>query len=329
MGSQEKPTVIGNSSNFWRYTVRDGFDLTHPETPSSPQVMPRLSMQTANTPMVIAPSKTALIVIDMQNFFLSSALGRPGQGRAAEKMLLDFAIPAARKAHIQVVWLNWGLTDEDLHSMSPTVLRGFGFRTKLAPEDGVFAVPADAVGPTEEERDPIKAAEGLEKGTLLARGQYMAAFGLGDSIGDVQLGNGKVVDGGRLLMRDQWNTALHPPLADARKEGLNASPPDVLFHKNRISGMTHTMTDCTDFLHERGIRTLLFAGVNTDQCVLGTLQDASLKGFDTILLKDGCGTRTGDFAQKTCEINCSKTWGFAATCKDFADGVDNLVGILG
>jgi nicotinamidase-related amidase len=47
------------------------------------------------------------------------------------------------------------------------------------------------------------------------------------------------------------------------------------------------MKDVTNFLDEHNLRTLLFTGINIDQCVMGTLHDASLKGFDTILLKPG------------------------------------------
>lgn len=38
-------------------------------------------------------------------------------------------------------------------------------------------------------------------------------------------------------------------------------------------------------MKEKGIKALLFAGVNTDQCVLATIQDASKHGFDTVLLR--------------------------------------------
>ncbi len=50
-----------------------------------------------------------------------------------------------------------------------------------------------------------------------------------------------------------------------------------------------------------GFRTLLFGGVNTDQCVFATIQDANLKGFDTILLNDGCGTNSPVGAQSSTE----------------------------
>jgi nicotinamidase-related amidase len=44
--------------------------------------------------MTISPQNSALVIIDMQNFFLSSALGHSeGEGIKAEQALLAFAIP--------------------------------------------------------------------------------------------------------------------------------------------------------------------------------------------------------------------------------------------
>jgi nicotinamidase-related amidase len=72
----------------------------------------------------------------MQNFFLSEAFGRDqkGPGHAACEQLVKYAIPAARKAGIRVIWVNWGLTEEEAKEMPPAVKRAFGF----------FAIPEDA-----------------------------------------------------------------------------------------------------------------------------------------------------------------------------------------
>ena len=35
--------------------------------------------------------------------------------------LLKCAIPACRKAGIQIVWLNWGLIEQDIDKMPPTI----------------------------------------------------------------------------------------------------------------------------------------------------------------------------------------------------------------
>ncbi len=84
------------------------------------------------------------------------------------------------------------------------------------------------------------------------------------------------------------------------------------------------MTDCTDYIRKENIRTLLFTGLNTDQCVMGTLQEAYSKGFDTILLKDGCGTNSPEYAQLSAEYNCLRSWGFLSSCKDLAEAIDKI-----
>ena len=99
---------------------------------------------------------------------------------------------------------------------------------------------------------------------------------------------------------------------------------DVWIHKNRMSGLWGGETACTKYLESQNIRTLLFAGVNTDQCVGGSLQDAFTKGYDCLMLSDGCGTTSPDHAQQCIEFNTAKTWGFTLTCEDLAKGVDNL-----
>ena len=105
--------VIGGRKNFWLYSKSDGFDLTHPETPDSPLIFPRLILETTKEPVAIDPSKSALVIVDMQNYLLSPGIGRPSDSIAFKAMdqLLRHAIPACRKADIPIVWLNWGLTD--------------------------------------------------------------------------------------------------------------------------------------------------------------------------------------------------------------------------
>ncbi|KAL8711860.1 MAG: hypothetical protein Q9220_003804 [cf. Caloplaca sp. 1 TL-2023] len=283
--------VVGRPPKFWLYNSHDGFDLTYPDTPSSPKVHPRVTMKTTTTPITIAPSKTALVIVDMQNYFFSAALDNSeGGGLKAQEVLLRDAIPAARKAGIQIIWLNWGLTEEDLDSMPPTTWRAFGFN--------IF----DDAGAKKERKDDID---------------------LGADLGTAKLDDGTIINRGRKLMRDQWNTALHGPLEDAYRSGLSAKIPDVWIHKTRLSGMWAEPSSMTDFLNEQGIQTLLFTGVNTDQCVLSTLQDACHKGWDTILLEDGCGTTSPAYAREAVLFNCEKPWGFVSSCKDLAHAVQS------
>ena len=203
--------------------------------------------------------------------------------------------------------------------MPPATLRAFGFETVAADDFGSYtSVEKKEVAP-EIDKDDVKAKiETSGKNPRIYRG-------LGNEIGPVVLEDGKEVQGGKLLMRDSWNSALTPELDAAYQEGRTMSPPDVWIHKNRMSGLWGASSDCTEFLEKEGIKTLLFAGVNTDQCVGGSLQDAFTKGYDCILLSDGTGTTSPASSQESIEFNCAKTWGFCVpSCKDFAEGVAKM-----
>lgn len=91
-------------------------------------------------------------------------------------------------------------------------------------------------------------------------------------------------------MKGSWNAELYGPLKDAAQ----AQPLDdnILVAKDRVSGFWKGDTEFARELAKRGIKTLLFAGVNTNQCVLGTLLDAYFRGFDCVLLDDCCATTT-------------------------------------
>jgi len=273
--------VIGGEKNFWLYSETNGFDLTHPPTPTSPSIYPRIQLETTKGLIAIDPIKSALVIVDMQNYFLSPSIGRPSDGIAMKAVdeLLKHAIPACRKANIPIVWLNWGLTQQDIDEMPPTIIKGF-------------------------------AADNNFSGTRKIKG-------LGSDIGSVKLENGSVVDGGRVLMRDQWNWESYLPLKEKRQ------PQDIWINKNRLSGFWGG-TEIEEALTSRGIRTLFFAGANTDQCVGGSLQDAFTKGWDCLLLSDGCATSSPNFAKQCIEFNCEEGWGFVLSCKDLAEGADNM-----
>ncbi|CAM1508595.1 Fc.00g054430.m01.CDS01 [Cosmosporella sp. VM-42] len=297
----QSPTVIGNSKNFWMWSKEEGFDLTHPPTPDSEPVGTRLRLQCAYTPITIDPSKTALLIIDLQNYDLSRALGNDNQAFFdAEDTVLKHAIPAARKSGIQIIWVTTGYSDEDLLEMDPAVFRTFNFEAVKESPDWPNLPPG----------------EGFSN-----KGEYRNMKGVGDPIGEIELEDGTKIDAGRVLVRGSWNSWLHDPLADAYEESKSTQRPDVHFYKNRSSGMCERMTALNDYLKSNNFRTLLFTGINIDQCVMGTLQDSYLKGFDTILLKDGCATDSPRYAQLSCEFNCTKSWGFLSSCKDLAEGV--------
>src|SRR2546423_1642032 len=311
--------LIGSKSSFWLYDSESGFDLTHPSSPTAPPISPRVTIHTRTSPITIDPAKSALVIVDMQNFFLSPQLGRPkdSKGLKAQEQLLKYAIPAARKAGIRVIWLNWGLTQREVDEMPPATLRLFGFETVAKDSPGYEDV---------ESRQAAIDAHIVNQGTEeLAKRQNIEApardariyKGLGSEVGRVKLEDGSEVQGGKLLMRGQWNSDLTPELKVVYEEGLEANPPDVWIHKNRMSGLWGDKTLCTEFLEKEGIRTLFFTGVNTDQCVGGSLQDAFTKGWDCVLLSDGAGTTSPAHSQDRITFNGSHTWGVCSTCVDF------------
>ena len=328
-------SLIGKVPNHWMHSASPPtFDLTRPSPPDFPLPSPRSSIpiDTTTTPIVISPSLAALVIIDMQNFFLSTCLGRTadGAGNKAKRCLLETAIPAARKAGIRIIWLNWGLTDQDVEDMPPSTRRAFGFEASLKHDAEKKTLPAiDAHGVNQSAAEQIlKQKENKSKRQEMTENGKPARIyrGLGSDIGLVTLEDGSVVEGGKLLMRDTWNAALPPALDESYKKGVKmGNKPDIWIHKNRMSGLWGSNTSCTEFLEREGIRTLLFAGVNTDQCVSGSLQDAFTKGWDCILLNDVCGTTSPEFARECVEWNCARTWGFVSDSTALEKGVEEMV----
>jgi len=298
LGDEESKAsiAVGNSSNFWLFSSASGYDLTHSSLPTT-LARRRLKINTTTVSVTVDPKKTALIIIDMQNYFLSPALGRAkGGGHDAESALLEKAIPAARKAGIQVVYVNWGIDEDTLKLLPPVVFRVFGFNIDRLAED---------------------IATGTDR-------ESKRNTGIGEPMGEVKLLDGSVVDAGRKLMRNQWNTDLHDPMKRSFEESQGTSLPDLNFSKVRFSGFWSGFSPALDFLRTNGFKTLLFGGVNTDQCVLSSVQDAASEGFDTILLKDGCGTTSPEYATKAVLYNCHQAWGFVSSCVALSEGVSHM-----
>ncbi|KAI7205309.1 Isochorismatase hydrolase [Hortaea werneckii] len=304
--------VIGNNSDIWFYSSTTGFDLTRPTHPQSSPVTPCVTIQTTTSPVTIDPLKSALVIIDMQNYFLSPAFGRSrGAGHESLDQLVNHAIPAARAAGIRIIWLNWGLTDQEIDDLPPSVSRAFGFEVWSADAEETDSVTTRAKG------------AGVAVNKHGEMNKTRCYKGLGSPCGIVQdPASGREIDAGRLLTRGAWNSDLYPPLDEIYREGSRlAARPDVWIHKNRMSGMWGAKTECEEFLEREGIKTLLFSGVNTDQCVGGTYTDSFSKGYDSILLSDGAATTSPLFAQQCIEFNAANTWGFSTTCKALAEGV--------
>ena len=136
-----------------------------------------------------------------------------------EQILLENGIPAARKAGIQIIWLNWGLTEEDLLSLPPQQFRVFGWRFNTS--DAQYAL---------EFREKTTAS--VEKFSY--GGEKRIANAPGEELDEVILKNGRKLNAGRALFKGTWNAVLHDPLAASFQESQHLSLPDVLLIRTEI-----------------------------------------------------------------------------------------------
>lgn len=70
------------------------------------------------------------MIIDMEKIVLSKALDADTSPAMlkAENSLIKYAIPAAHKLGSQAIWLNWGLTKDEIDRINPAEVRALGFR---------------------------------------------------------------------------------------------------------------------------------------------------------------------------------------------------------
>ena len=109
-------------------------------------------------------------------------------------------------------------------------------------------------------------------------------------------------NGSRVLEKGSWGASL--------VEGLVPGPEDIWVDKYRMSGFWDTPLD--SILRNLGVTTLFFAGVNLDQCVMHTLQDAVCLGYDAVLLADCCATSSPSFCADATLYNIKQCYGFVA-----------------
>jgi nicotinamidase-related amidase len=122
--------------------------------------------------------------------------------------------------------------------------------------------------------------------------------GAGVGLGDPLPGSGS-----KVLERGNWSAAI--------VDELKVEPSDIHVAKYRMSGFQDTELD--SILRNLGVTTLMFAGVNADQCVLCTLQDANFRGYDCLLLEDCTATTSPDYCMKAAIYNTRQCFGFVVS----------------
>jgi ureidoacrylate peracid hydrolase len=123
--------------------------------------------------------------------------------------------------------------------------------------------------------------------------------------------NDELPNGSRVLQLGSWSAAV--------VDGLTVDPADLHVAKYRMSGFWDTPLDSV--LRNLRVDTLLFAGVNVDQCVLVTLVDAACLGYDVVLVEDLCGTTSPAFCTEATVHNIRQCFGFTTTTAELLTGL--------
>lgn len=125
-----------------------------------------------------------------------------------------------------------------------------------------------------------------------------------------QKGIGERLPSGDILTAGSWNAEMVDELLPLMKDE------DVRVEKVRMNGFIGTHLD--QVLRTQGISTLFFAGVNIDQCVSSTMEEAYFRDYNCVLLEDACATSSPDYCRKAIVFNARQCWGFTMTTKQFA-----------
>lgn len=130
--------------------------------------------------------------------------------------------------------------------------------------------------------------------------------GLGIGVGDPLPSNDA-----KVLMAGSWAAAI--------VEELEQLPQDIHVDKYRMSGFWDTPLD--SILRNLGRTTVLFAGVNADQCVMATLQDANFLGYDCLLVKDCTATTSPEYCWLATLYNVKQCFGFVTDSQAILDAL--------
>lgn len=133
----------------------------------------------------------------------------------------------------------------------------------------------------------------------------------GDGIG---LGDRLPKNNAPVLESGSWAAAI--------VDELELAENDIRVDKYRMSGFWDTPLD--SILKNLGKTTLFFAGVNIDQCVMATLQDANFLGYDCILLKDCAATTSPDYCYKATIYNVNQCFGFSSDSEKLLSAIASL-----
>ncbi len=129
--------------------------------------------------------------------------------------------------------------------------------------------------------------------------------GKGAGLGD------QIPGGAEILRKGSWGAQI--------VDELDPGEQDIHVTKHRFSGFWDTELD--SILRNMGVRTLFFAGVNADQCVMTTLEDASFLGYDVVMLRDCVATTSPEYCMQATEYNVKLLFGFMSSSGALIQGL--------
>lgn len=133
----------------------------------------------------------------------------------------------------------------------------------------------------------------------------------GDGVG---IGDALPKTGSPVLTVGSWAAAV--------VDELEQKPEDICVDKYRMSGFWDTPLD--SILRNLGRTTLFFGGVNVDQCVMATLQDANFLGYDGILVKECSATTSPEYCWLATIYNINQCFGFVCELEGIVAELQSL-----
>jgi ureidoacrylate peracid hydrolase len=119
--------------------------------------------------------------------------------------------------------------------------------------------------------------------------------------------------GSPVLQAGSWAAAL--------VDELTVEAGDITVDKYRMSGFVDTPLD--SILRNLRVDTLLFCGVNADQCVLNTLTDAANLGYDVVLIEDAVGTTSPSYCLDATLYNVRQCYGFTTSTQELTGSLSD------
>jgi ureidoacrylate peracid hydrolase len=125
------------------------------------------------------------------------------------------------------------------------------------------------------------------------------------------IGSTSSPSGSPVLQAGSWAAAI--------VDDLDVETGDLAIDKYRMSGFVDTPLDSV--LRNLLVDTLLFCGVNADQCVLNTLTDGANLGYDVVMIEDAVGTTSPSYCLDATFYNVRQCYGFTTTSQAVAQSL--------